>query len=380
MPDVFDRAKVRIVIQEPFYACLLLGMEIVEGSVLPNGQELWMAATDGTRMYINRENLNELTLAKCVGVIKHELMHAAMLHPFRIGTRSAKKWNHANDYVINDMIFHEGGDLPDGVLHDPNNWNRHKSSEEVYALMPDGPGGGQGGRGGQKGNNPLDDDLIPAPDQSPEAVQEAVGRVVQAAQVAKAIGKLPAYMESVLGDLLDPKVAWEQELAEFLTEVSQSDYTFARPNRRFVYEDLYLPSAYSQDAMGRLAVVFDTSGSVSMQEIERFASETVGAIEGTLPLALDIVYCDAKVQHVDSFDHPTVEDVAASLKRHGSGGTNMVVALDWIEENIDDVKAAIVFTDGYTPFGHERDFPVLWAITEHSIVADMGRTVHVDLN
>lgn len=371
MASIFDRAKVRVVIKHPFYASLLLGMQVVETETHPDGTPLWLAATDGTTLWFNPVNANKLNLDECVGLITHELMHVALMHNFRVGGRDHKKFNQAADYVINDTIIHEGGSLPEGGLHDPNNWNRHKSAEEIYELLPDNPDGGDG--------DPFDGDVIPAPDQSPQAQQKAVGRIVKAAQVAKAMGKLPSYIESALGEMLDPKVPWEQELAEFLTEVSRNDYTFQRPNRRFVYQDLYLPSAYSQDAMGRLAVVFDTSGSVSVEEMDRFASELVGAIEGVLPLALDVIYCDEEVQHVDSFDAPTVDDVKASLARHGNGGTDMTEALDYIDEHIDDVKAAIVFTDGFTPFGHEREYPVLWAITSKGVTADMGRTVYVEL-
>lgn len=379
MVDVFEKAKVRIVLKDPFFATLMLGMKIQLTETLPNGNPLWLAATDGTTLYFNDANARELPLEECVGLIKHELMHVALLHNFRVGTREHRKANQAMDYVINDMIIHEGGALPEGGLHDPHRWNRDMAWEQVYAEMPDQPEGNGGGGEGEpgQGGDPFDGDVLPAPDQSPEAQQKAVGRIVKAAQVAKAMGKLPSYIADALGEILDPTVPWEQELAEFLTEVSQNDFTFARPNRRFVYQDLYLPSAYSQDSMGKLVVVFDTSGSVSMEEMNRFASETVGAIEGTLPLALVIVYCDAKVQHVDYFDEPNVEDVKASLQRHGCGGTDMTEALDYIDEHIDDVKATIVFTDGYTPFGHEREYPTLWAITSKGVQADMGRTVYV---
>lgn len=388
MVSVLDKAKVKLVINEPFFATLLMGMEHVYTDKL-GGQDLWLAATDGTKFYFNEKNMNELPLDKCIGVIKHEIMHVAFLHNFRVGDRDRQKANQAMDYVINDMIIHEGGALPEGGLHDPNNWNRHKSWEEVYGLMPDNPpqgGGGQGqGQGqagdqGQSGSDPFDGDVLPAPDQSPQAKQDALGRVVQAAQVAKAMGKLPSYIESELDEFLNPAVPWEQELMEFLTEVSRNDYTFARPNRRFIYEDLYLPSAYSQDAMGKLVLVFDTSGSVSTAEMTRFASEAVGAIEGTLPLSLVIIYCDAKVQHVDEFSEPTVDDVKASIKRHGSGGTDMTVALDHVDEHYPDAKATIVFTDGYTPFGHERDYPVLWAMTTDGIEPDMGRGMYVPIH
>lgn len=389
--SILDRAKVRMVTTEPFFATLMLGMSIVETDTLPNGQPLWLAATDSVHLYFNPANMTGLSLEQVVGLLKHELLHVAWMHNYRVGSRDRKKSNQAQDYVINDTIIHEGGSLPEGGLHDPHNWNKDKAWEEIYSLMPQGedpengdgkgesePGDGDG-QGQGRPDDPFDGDVLPAPDQSQDAQQETLGRIVQAAQVAKAVGKLPAYMAAALGEILNPKVAWEQELAEFLTEVSRNDYSFARPNRRFIWQNLYLPSAYSEDSMGALALVFDTSGSVSMEEMQRFVSEAVGAIEGTLPLAVHLVYCDREVQHVDSFDAPTVDEVTASLHRYGCGGTDMTVALDHIDDNMDDVKACIVFTDGYTPFGHEREYPVLWAITSPGVQADMGRTLHVDL-
>ena len=387
----FEKAKVRLVIQEPFFATLLLGMQHVEGETLPDGSPLWLAATNGETLWFNPVNANKLPLDQCVGLIKHELMHVALMHNFRIGSRDHGTWNKATDYIINDTILAEGGALPEGGLHDPVRFGRDKSEEEVYGLLPppqkkgkgegegegEGDGEGKGKSGKHGGNDPFHNDLMPAPDKSPEAQQKAMGRVVRAAQVAKAMGKLPAFIESAIGEMLDPVVSWEQELAEFLTEISRNDYSFARPNRRFVYQNLYLPSAYSQDAMGRLVVVLDESGSVSLDEHTRFVSELMGAIEGVFPLALDIVHCDSEVSRVDSFEHPTMDSVLESMKRSGCGGTDMTVALDYIDEHIEDVKACIVFTDGGTPFGHERDYPTLWAITEKGVQADMGRTVYV---
>ena len=381
MATVFEKAKVRIIVNEPFYATLLFGMDVVETEVMPTGDPLWMAATDSKTLWVNPENMNALPIAKCIGTIKHELLHVALMHPFRIGHRTLARARKATDYVINDMIIDDGGELPDGVLYAPDAGYRDMAWEEVYNLLPEEPDNEHGeGHGGDCdcGDPFAHGDLIPAPDQSAEAQQEVLGRVIQAAQVARAMGKLPAFISEALGDLLNPRVSWEQELLEFMTEISRNDYSFSRPNRRFVYQDLYLPSLYSQNNMGNLCVVFDTSGSVSMQEMTRFASEAVGAVEGTLPVSLVVIYCDAQVQHVDYFDAPTVEDVTASLARYGCGGTHMPAALDWIDENVDDVRATIVFTDGYTDFGPEREYPVLWGITSKEVSAAMGRTVHVE--
>src|SRR6056297_2107577 len=104
MATVFDKAKVRIVIKEPFFASLLLGMDVVETETLPSGQPLWLAATDSKTLWFNTVNANKLPLDQCVGLIKHELMHTALLHNFRVGARNRRKANRAMDYVINDMI------------------------------------------------------------------------------------------------------------------------------------------------------------------------------------------------------------------------------------------------------------------------------------
>lgn len=381
MASVFDKAKVRLLLDEPFYATLMMHLNVVECEKTPGGQDLWLAATSGETLFINPVNFEQLSVPRGVFVLKHEIMHVALLHPYRRGDRDAKRANHAMDYVINDMMHHEGNDLVDGVLHQPAQYSRHMSWEEVYNLLPEPPkdeeGKGQGQPG--EGDNPLDDDIMEAPDQSEEAQSEAVERVVQAAQVAKAMGKLPAWAQSFLGDLMEPKVDWTEALARFLTEVTESDYSFARPNRRFVSQGMYLPGKYGNDGMGKLAVVFDTSGSVSMDEIKRFASEVVDVVQRTEPVGLALIYCDAEVQHVDEFDHPTKDEVMESLGRYGCGGTDMTAALDWVDDNLEGVKAAIVFTDGYTPFGNERSYPTLWAVTSKGVEARMGETLYVEV-
>jgi len=381
MASLFEKSKVRLLLDEPFYATLMLNLEPVECEKLPDGRDLWLAATDGSHLYFNPTNFSELSVEQGVFVIKHELRHVAQLHPFRVGARDGRRWNEATDYVINDQAADEGDALIDGIQHDPSRFTKDMAAEEVYNLLPEKPpgGGGQGQGQGGDGGNPLDGDVLPAPDQSQAAEQAALENVVSAAQVAKAMGKLPAWAKSFLGDLLEPKVAWEEALRRFLTEVTETDYSFARPNRRFIAQDIYLPGKYGNDGMGMLSVVFDTSGSVSTDEMRRFASEVVEAVDSTNPTGLCLIYCDAQVQHVDTFHDPTVDEVTDSIARYGAGGTDMTVALDWIDDNMPDTKAAIVFTDGYTPFGNDRDYPVMWAVTEQSIKAPFGETIFVEV-
>ena len=131
--------------------------------------------------------------------------------------------------------------------------------------------------------------------------------------------------------------------------------------------------------MRNITVVIDTSGSMGDEELKQMFGEVCGAVEETCPGKVTVVYCDAAVNHVDIFDNvPTADDIRQSAKRVGGGGTDMPAALDWIDEHVEDPVACIVMTDGYTPFGEERAYPTLWAISSH-IEAEWGETVRVEL-
>ena len=382
--SVFDRAKAQMVLQDPFYACIMLNLEVITGEKLPDGRDLWMAATNGTQLFINPKNFETLTIGEAKGVLKHEVMHVAQLHPWRGEGKEGRRWNHATDMAINPIILEEGGELPKGVLDGTS--FKGQSAEKIYEQlppMPPGQGGGGKGPNGQP-NNPLDDDVMPAADKSSVAQEKAKMMVAQAAAVAQAQGKLPAKVKAMLDDVLNPKVDWTEALRTWLTETTNDDYSMARPNRRFLTGDnpIYLPSMQGIGAMGILGFMFDTSGSMSMDMMKQALGEAAGAVADVKPSSLILAYCDAAVQHHEVFDQPTDAQVREKLERHGGGGTNMPAGLKWFTRKFPEVKAVIVFTDGETPWGSEEDypFPVLWAITNPRITAPWGTTIHVPVD
>ncbi|MNN44469.1 hypothetical protein D3C81_1587610 [compost metagenome] len=230
----------------------------------------------------------------------------------------------------------------------------------------------------------MDNDVMPAKDKSATGVEKAKQMIASAAQVAKAQGKLPAKMREILDDIFAPKVDWTEALRQWLTESSPEDYSMRRPNRRFITGDdpIYLPSMDGADAMAELGFMIDTSGSIGTDEMKQGLGEAAGAVADVKPSALVVAYCDAAVNHHDVFEQPTEARVREKLERHGGGGTNMPAGLKWFKRNRPNVKAVIVFTDGYTPWGEEDEypFPVLWAITTPGKVAPWGTTIHVPLD
>lgn len=378
--SVLQKAKAQLVLQEPFYATILLNLDIRETKKLPDGSDLWMAATDGTSMWVNPDNFEKLSVAKAKGVLKHEVMHVAQLHPWRGQGKEHQRWNHATDYSINPIITEEGGELPDNVLNSPG--FKGMSAEQIYAQLPPQPQGSGKPQAGP--GNPLDNDVMPAKDMSQSGIDKAKTMISQAANVAKAMGKLPEHVEAMIDEIFNPKVDWREQLRSFLTEATPTDYSFARPNRRYIAGEspMYLPSMAGHDSMESLVFIMDTSGSITMDELKQGLGEVVGAITDVCPKRLVVAYVDAKVQHHDVFDQPGEAQVAESFKRHGAGGTSMIAGLTWTARNFPNTKAVIVWTDGVCAFPQNDDeypFPVLWAITSPDITSPSGITVHVDI-
>lgn len=368
---ILSKARTKLVLTEPFYATVVLSMTQVLCKEV-HGRPLWLAATDGTHLYVNPENFEKLPLLEAVGVLKHEVMHVVGMHPFRGHGKQARRWNIATDSVINPIIRDEGGSLPAGVID--GSQYKGMSAEQVYNLLPpmdDTP----------DPNNPMDDDIVLAKDTSQSAQNAVKNMVAQAAAVAKAAGRLPESVRQALEDIFHPTIDWREALLEFLVNNTQDDYTFARPNRRFISGDnpMYLPSLAGTGAMQSLGFMADVSMSISMDDIAQALGEVVGCVNDVKPSKLVVAYCDVKVQHADFFDEPNEAAVTEKLERHGAGGTDMPAGLKWFKRNVPDCQAVIVFTDGYTPWGAAEDypFPVLWAITTPGLVAPWGTTIHI---
>lgn len=381
LTTMLDAALTKLILNHPFYATLALRNPIEMRDSAWFTQTAGfpaLGATDGRSIFLNHERAHEMTNDQLVGLLQHEVEHIARLHSHRMGAREVKKWNIACDHVINLSIKEAGGVLPSGGLYDPQ--YKGKSEEQVYVLLEDPKGGGIGmpGEAGD-GEDEIDALLPPPADFTNDEAESVRESVVQAANIARARGKMPGHMQYLLDQLAPPSKDWRQELDEFVTATCTSDYSWARPNRMYVAQSVYLPGLASIDQMGALAVIIDTSGSVSVAELQQYFGDLCAAVEAVNPLALHVVYVDSEVSKVESFDHPGDAEVRSVAARYGGGGTDMTVGLDWVDENIPDVAATIVFTDGGTPFGSERRYPVLWAISDN-VEAPWGRTIRIPRN
>lgn len=198
--------------------------------------------------------------------------------------------------------------------------------------------------------------------------------VGSAAKQAKAMGQLPAGMERFVDESGQNKVPWREVLHRFINQLSRDDYTWARPNRKFVAMGAYMPSLYSE-RMGPIAVVVDTSGSIDQPTLDAFAAEIRAIVAQARPAKTTVIYCDAAVNHVDTFEPG--EDL--HFKLHGGGGTDFCPPFEYLEEHGEQPAALVYLTDMYGRFpSQEPEFPVLWAATSDR-EGPFGETVKLEI-
>lgn len=390
-----ERLMVRVILTEPFFSILLMRLERKADNSIAT------AGTDGKKLIYNEAWIESLDDSDAHFILLHEIMHCVANHTSRRGNRDHALYNEAADHAINLELTSYGYKMPSEGLADPR--FRGMSAEQIYAVLkteqqqqgqqgqpnnkqgsqsetsgqqapgsPDNQPGQQGqGQGrGQDGKCPdpgkcggvMD---APATEEGEAALQEHEAQwqqaVQQAAQIAKAQGKLPSGLERLLEEVLKPVVDWRDTLREFLTKDSKDDYSWSRPNRRFIHQNVYLPSMHSEGAADFMAIAVDTSGSMSDSDMAQFAGEITAIMEDLKTPMLEVIYCDAQVGSRQTF---TQSDLPLQLKPVGGGGTNFKPVMDELKKLDDDPTCLVYFSDGYcSSFGDRPECPVLWVIT-----------------
>jgi len=373
------RARSRLLLDQPWFGSLSLRLQVQEAPELTETM-----STDGSRLVFNAAWVDERTDTELMALVAHEVLHCALLHPYRVGSRDLKLWNLASDFAINPMLVQQGFRLPDGMAIDPQ--YAGLSAETIYArLSRDGQQPPPGGTGGDKPPQP-DFTKAPQPQQTDHAQSQGAAEpqpsaprmtatdwqiaAEQATTVARKAGKMEGGLERSVKDARRPAADWRAVTQRFVERLMPSDYSWTRPNRRFVAAGLYLPGVV-RESIPRLVTAIDTSASIGQDLLDLFGGQMTAILHEVRPEVLEVVYCDSKVQSIESF---TPDDPVVDLHPKGGGGTRFQPVFDALAD--DPPVAVIYFTDLEGPAPVEPDYPVLWVTTEAATrTAPFGETV-----
>jgi len=345
-------ARTSLLLDQPFFGVLALALNVLEDPSCPT------AWTNGRDMGFSPAFVDTLSQDELIGLIAHEVMHCACGHPWRREAREQRQWNVAADYAINHVITEAGLKLPQGGLIDPQ--YAGKSAEWIYARLPAQPPQGKGGnQQGSGGIGEVRDAPAGAQDDSGDQhvpTEADWQQQMQQALKAAGRGKLPASLREKIIEATKTRVDWRSLLRRYVQEVVKADYSWQRPNVRYIPSGLYLPALHSHTC-GRLAIAVDTSGSIDRVLLGQFAAEIRSIADELQPTAIDVLYCDTKVHRVDHFERGD----QIELERIGGGGTSFAPVFEAVESG--DVPAVLIYLtdlDGAFP-SDAPTYPVIWA-------------------
>jgi len=338
-----------------FYACLLGHLKLVR---IDDPSDVDTMAVDGIHLFFHPPFLDTLDDPELTFVLVHEANHVALEHFARIGDREPGRWNKANDYIINAMQVDGGMTMPKVGLLDRK--YDGLTSEEVYNMLPPSPPQGGGGNGKDPGR--MGGVRKPAPGDGTlsQIVAENRVKVMQSASLAKSLnhGTLPAAVQRIIDEVNKPKVDWAEPFRRLINSSRDTDYTWSRPNKRFISQGFYLPGKMP-NSVDHVVIAVDTSGSINGEILKAFVSEMNGIIgDGNID-RVTVVYADAAVQSVETFERGDPLDIHPA----GGGGTAFSDTFRWIEENANDCVCVVYLTDLYvSDYGEQPHCPVIWAV------------------
>nr|WP_321398911.1 VWA-like domain-containing protein [uncultured Desulfobacter sp.] len=394
------KARADLVLNHPFFASLAMRLTLKEDRTCTT------AWTDGKTFGYNPNYINMLPREKLVGLSAHTVMHPACNHHLRRKDKDPQIWNKACDYVINPILLDAGLVLPDGFLWDAA--YAGKTAEQVYTRLVEGQGEDESKDEENNDSDPsaqttgrdeeqkdadksisvVDDsengvEKEPDPDENTDPGYSGEVRdgtapgnksfseqndedtdwdqaLIQAASNARSMGKLPKGVDILVKERVSPTLPWSSLLSRFIQQSARQDYTWTRPNPRYIHQDLYLPSLAS-DQLAQLVLAVDTSGSITPAELERFGAE-LQAILAMNPSCIHLIYADMAVT---GYDVLGAQDLNLSFAPKGGGGTDFTPVFEFVEHQGIDPFCLLFFTDmecmrypSFTPA-----YPVLWIRT-----------------
>lgn len=182
---------------------------------------------------------------------------------------------------------------------------------------------------------------------SKEALEQAIAAM-------KSIGNIPNHLKGVYEKLTrvpPPITNWRtvfnNDIRSFgnFTEITR---TRTKPN-------LIIPDTFrlKLSMSKHLALVFDTSGSVSQPELIDFFTEALN-ISKITGFKLTIIECDAYVNsEIGVYELMNIEQISKRLSEGlvtGGGGTSFDPAIKFLNEELEEpITGVVYFTDGYVP-------------------------------
>jgi len=374
-------------------------------------------------------NIIDVTIGfrQMVFILAHELSHLLLesynrAKPMGVDYESTSEeskqkrdlWNCATDYEINSNLHNneetdqsghteskEVGRMPEFVLYESK--YRNKIAEDIYedlrqqAKQQQQQGnqgntgqGGSNGNGGGSGNNSNDNSNGPgsfSDDDTPryvdfdldkhEPITDEATKNEIIAKIADVCGNRTQGVGSSALDRIIQRVFkqepfnWRKALAKYIRGWMKDNYTWNKPSRAGIANNIILPSQGKTPKM-HIAVAIDTSGSVGNNELTTLLNHLFTILQVYKDFQVD-VWCVSTQVHEDTFMTFTSQNKSklSEYQIKSDGGTDLCTCFDFINEKY-PVKKPDVFllmSDFYDSLDGNTDlyvkYPCIWFVIDH---------------
>lgn len=402
---------------QPFFGGLALRLPLVPDS------ERQTIATNGDDLLYNPKWVLEATIEDLRMAVARVVMACVLKHHTRRGDREYKRWQRASQMVTLPIMRQAGfTDMPGGFDGSIERAYASLPPEDEDKKDKDGDGDGDGGGmglsvavaggGGGKGDKNGDGDKSDKPESSDpngqgevmdapgtqnkgdgqgdgnqdgdgdgqgqpgsggEGFSNALAQAAkqdqeqkwdmvmhQARQLAKARGIVPGGMSELVDNAHKSQVDWRTILRRFMLAHAQVDYTWSRPNHRFIDDGLYMPSLHSE-AMPPIVFAVDTSASLNTDALAEIWGEIREVVAEVCPEFVTVIQCDSRVQDVSQY-HPL--ELPETIEIKGRGGTAFQPVFERMEDEV--LPSCLIYCTDMVcrEYGPDPGYPVLWAAVD----------------
>ena len=326
-----SQAKAKLLVDYPYFGTLASKLELVLND------DIEAFKCDGKKLQYSSSFIEYAEIGEIEFILANGAMHISLAHENRKQNRSGWLWQIATDMAINDMLVENGLERPDEAQYR----ERFKGmyAEEIYAELKDDIlrddedleyDADDENDIEQKDNNQTEDILK-------EQLQSEEARSILEKEFEK--GDAPLEIQRFFTLDFLSKIDWRDELKSALDRYFRDDYVLIPPNKKFLSQGIYLPSTISQTF--RLVIAIDSSGSVDEELLNSFLSELNFLMSLITNYQIELIVCDEKIRSHTTFY--SGESLEVDIK--GGVGTDFKPVFKFIEDNFDEVKLLLYFTD-----------------------------------
>ena len=376
-------ARIIAQIRWPYISSALFSLKLVESDPI---QVPTMAVDSGWRLYYSVDFVMGENSEALATVLLHEALHCVMSHNQRFENVSQEGknpllWNVCGDCAINDILDEQ--DMPWTEKVTPVRYSDYSDvginssmiTETAYEKMRiwvkenskqsdprfDETDCGSV-TGGSRRSYELEKDDSDSPSlhsEQQEGIRDRVASEVLSSGASRS--DIPGGLVRWAKSHLDPQVNWRKQLGVSIRRAvanvaGRKDYTFSRPSRRqeamrLIRSTVILPSL-RQPAPPRVAVVVDTSGSISDTDLKSYLAEVAGIVRAvSISGGVQVIACDAKAAA------PQLLKSAGQVEKLqllGGGGTDMREGIYAAVDTRPSPDVVVIITDGETPWPEHK--------------------------